>query len=60
MYPLYEDPRVTLVLEATVQTVETKGGLATGVSYLKNGTVSQARPDLIVLGASSLFNPHIP
>jgi choline dehydrogenase-like flavoprotein len=59
MHHLYQDPRVTLVLEATVQTLETKGGTATGVSYLNNGSVAQAEADLIVLGANALFNPHI-
>jgi len=59
MHHLYQDPRVTLMLEATVQTVETKGGTATGVSYLKNGAVSQAEAGLIVLGANAIFNPHI-
>jgi choline dehydrogenase-like flavoprotein len=59
MKHLYEDSRVTLILEATVQTVETKGGVATGVSYLKNGVVSQAGADIVVLGGNAIFNPHI-
>jgi choline dehydrogenase-like flavoprotein len=42
-----------------VQTVETQGGLASGVSYLKEGTIHKAQADLVVLGANALFNPHI-
>jgi choline dehydrogenase-like flavoprotein len=59
MSGLYDDPRVTLVLGATVQFVETIGGVAAGVSYLKEGVAHQAKADLIVLGANALFNPHI-
>lgn len=59
MSSLYEDPRVTLILEANVQTVETKAGMATGVSYLKDGDVQMVEGDLIVLGANAIFNPFI-
>jgi len=56
---LYDDPRVTLVFGAAVQTVETSGNIATGVTYIKDGATEQAKADLIVLGANALFNPHI-
>ena len=56
---LYEDPRVTVVLEAAVQSIETIGGMATGVHYLQNGTIKFIDGELIVLGANALFNPHI-
>jgi len=56
---LYDDPRVTLELEAVVQDVDTKGGTAQGVRYIKNRTSSRARGQLVVLGANALFNPHI-
>ena len=59
MMPLYEDPRVTLSLNAVVQTVETRGSAATGVTYLKDGVETKAEGDLVVLGANALFNPHI-
>ena len=56
---LYTDPRVTLVLGATVQHVETSGGTARGVGYRKGGAEIQARGQLVALGANALFNPHI-
>lgn len=57
---LYEDPRVTLTTGARVQQVEVEGGrTATGVRYLKGGSEHTVRGELIVLGANSLFNPHI-
>jgi choline dehydrogenase-like flavoprotein len=56
---VYKDPRVTLQLRCAVDTVETKGGLASGVNYTRDGKSERADADLIVLGASALFNPHI-
>jgi choline dehydrogenase-like flavoprotein len=56
---IYDDPRVTLQLEAAVDTVEVAGGRATGVTYRHAGRVVEAKADLVVLGASALFNPHI-
>ena len=56
---LYADPRVTLVLEAAVQSVETTGRTARGVRYIKGGSEAQAQGQLVVLGANALFNPHI-
>jgi choline dehydrogenase-like flavoprotein len=56
---LYSDPRVTLQLNCEVETVETKAGQADAVTYLQNGKHEWATADLIVLGASGLFNPHI-
>lgn len=56
---IYQDPRVTLKLRAEVQTVETAAGVARAVNYLTAGSEQRATADLIVLGASALFNPHI-
>lgn len=56
---LYADPRVSLVLEAAVQSVETTGRTARSVRYIKDGAETQARGQLVVLGANALFNPHI-
>lgn len=57
---LYRDPRVTLTLGASVQSVEVAGGrTATGVRYLANGREEVARGDMVVLGANAIFNPHI-
>lgn len=60
MGDLYSDPRVTLVLGATVQQVDVSGGeVAEGVVYTKDGALERARGDLVVLGANAIFNPHI-
>jgi choline dehydrogenase-like flavoprotein len=56
---IYSDPRVTLQLHSTVETVETAAGLAQRVNYTRDGRLEHASADLIVLGASGLFNPHI-
>jgi choline dehydrogenase-like flavoprotein len=56
---IYKDPRVTLKLRSEVQTVETAAGVARGINYLGEGTQQHDTADLIVLGASALFNPHI-
>ena len=56
---LYQDPRITLQLRAEVQTIETAAGVAQAVNYLHGGAALRASGDLIVLGASALFNPHI-
>ena len=56
---IYRDPRVTLRLRSEVQTVETAAGVAQAVNYVHAGTERRDAADLIVLGASALFNPHI-
>lgn len=56
---VYQDPRVTLQLHSEVQTIETKAGLASAVNYLRGDKEERTSADLIVLGASGLFNPHI-
>lgn len=55
----YADPRVTLLLGATVQAVNVQGTAARGVMYLADGREVEARGDLVALGANALFNPHI-
>ncbi len=56
---LYEDPRVTLMLESTVDGIEVSAGIATGAHFTHAGRGALARGDLVVLAASALFNPHI-
>ena len=56
---IYKDPRVTLKLRAEVKTVETAAGVAQAVNYLSAKKDERDSADLIVLGASALFNPHI-
>jgi choline dehydrogenase-like flavoprotein len=55
----YTDPRVTLELGANVQTVETAGNLATGVTYIQEGVAKTASANLIVMAANAMFNPFI-
>src|SRR5271170_7948442 len=55
---LYQDPRVDLRLRSEVQTFDTAGGVAQGVNYLSEGKLRRVTGDLIILGASALFNPH--
>lgn len=56
---LYDDPRVSLVFGAWVDSVETAGGSACGVAYTRAGRPERAAADVVVLAASALFNPHI-
>ncbi len=56
---IYRDPRVTLALHSEVQSVETAAGIAAAVHYRDASGQKRATADLIVLGASALFNPHI-
>lgn len=56
---LYLDKRVELALGANVRTVETQGGIATGVSYEQGGKLRHARGDLVALGAGAITNPAI-
>jgi choline dehydrogenase-like flavoprotein len=56
---LYKDPRVVLRLRATVETLETAAGIVQAVNYREAAAVQRDTADLVVLGASALFNPHI-
>lgn len=56
---VYADPRITLLLEATVNSVETNAGKVSGVTYTVDDKPQRATGDLVALGASALFNPHI-
>ncbi len=56
---LYEDLRVTLQYSCQVLSLETNGGMATGVIYRENGQEKTVKAETIVLGANALFNAHI-
>lgn len=56
---LYADPRVTVLLDATVQHVEHAAGRASAVEFRHGKRMKRARGERIVLGANALFNPHI-
>ena len=59
MSGVYADSRVTLLIGARVDQVETAGGIATGVRYVFGERDLAARGELVVLGANGIFNPHI-
>ncbi len=59
MAQIYRDPRVRLEMNARVQRVDTQNGLATGVQFIRDGRERLARGDLVALGTSAIFNPHI-
>ena len=58
--PLYEDdPRVTLIVGAAVDSFEIANNVVTGVRYTAGGAEHVARGDLVGLGANAMFNPFI-
>ena len=59
MYPVYDDPRVTLLTQAEVLRVETAGNIATGVVYRHNGVETLAKGETVALGANAIFNAFI-
>lgn len=56
---VYADPRVTLRLGATVEAVDWRAGVATGVRYRMGREDQRANGDLVVLGANAIFNPAV-
>jgi choline dehydrogenase-like flavoprotein len=56
---VYLDPRVELRLESRVDSVDMRGGMASGVAYTDGTGEHRAAGELIVLGANGFFNPHI-
>ncbi len=56
---LYDDPRVSLVVGASVESLESSGNRVTAVHAKIGGRDESARGDLVVLGANAIFNAHI-
>jgi len=57
---LYQDPRVTLLLGASVQALDIEAGkIAKSVRYIKDGREETARGELVALCANAIFNPYI-
>lgn len=56
---LYDDPRVTLLLQAEAKEVLKQGNIATGIKYARHGKILMATADLVILGANAIFNPFI-
>ncbi|MEO1314362.1 MAG: GMC family oxidoreductase [Pseudomonadota bacterium] len=59
MREVYDDPRVTLLTDARVMSVDVEGGVAKGVVYVKDGKEVRVTSDAVVMGANAIFNPHL-
>jgi choline dehydrogenase-like flavoprotein len=59
MAHLYDDPRITLLLQAEVERVEIEGGRVVGVQYRRDGKELRARSELVVVGAHAIMTPYI-
>lgn len=57
--PVADDPRLSVVTEATVARILVEGGRATGVEYLRGGRRHQLRSDRVVLSAGVFGTPQI-
>jgi choline dehydrogenase-like flavoprotein len=55
----YQDPRVTLLLEASVDRLGIEANQVREVYYTKDGQQRTARCDLAVVGAHAIFSPYI-
>ena len=56
---LFEQPNVTLILNARVWSLEMEAGRVSGVNYRVDGEDRTARADLVALGANPIFNSEI-
>ena len=59
MADLFDDPRVTLLLEAEVTHVEIEGSRATGLVYRRGGGDVTVAADLVIVGANAIMTPFI-
>lgn len=59
MQAVSSDPRVTIVSDHEVLSLDVEGGRATGVRGVARGKQFRYKGDLIVLGANALFNAAI-
>lgn len=59
MADVYEDPRVTLILEAEVERVDIQAGKVAGVQYRREGREIHVKTDLAVVGAHAVMTPFI-
>jgi choline dehydrogenase-like flavoprotein len=53
------DPRVTLLLGASVEEIEHAGASASGVRYRREGRDQRARSNLVAIGANAIVNPWL-
>lgn len=59
MLDVYEDPRVTLRLEANVDRLDVQAGQVRAVHYTKLGESHRVACDMAVVGAHGIFSPYI-
>lgn len=59
MAHVYEDPRITVLLEAEVERVDVQAGRVAGVQYRRGGHEQYARTELAVVGAHAIMTPFI-
>lgn len=59
MLDVYEDPRVTLRVEADVERLGIEANQVREVHYTKGGERRKARCDLAIVGAHAIFSPYI-
>lgn len=59
LMPIYKDPRVTLLYNTQVISLDVQGGKAKGVVVLSNGKNEVFQGNTIALGANAIFNAHI-
>lgn len=59
MRNVYYDPRVTLITEAQVLSVDVEAGIARGVVYAYEDREERVTSDSVVLGANAIFNPYL-
>jgi len=56
---LFDDPRISLKLDAQVIALDLTGNTADGVIYRTSGKDISVTADTVILGANAIFNPHI-
>ena len=56
MAHVYDDPRVTLMTQAEAVEVLTRGDVAEGVRYRKDGAEVAVAAEIVLLGANAIFN----
>jgi choline dehydrogenase-like flavoprotein len=59
MAQVYEDPRITLLLESEVEKLDMQSGVVAGVQYKHKGKDQALRADLVAVGAHAIMTPFI-
>ncbi|WP_188149394.1 GMC oxidoreductase [Teredinibacter waterburyi] len=59
MRAIYQDPRVTLITEANVTSLDIRNQIVTGIHYTKDGAEHYVNCDLAAVGAHGIMTPYI-